>query len=367
MVLVESLIYKMDALSGNKEFKGFIETSESEFFDSASARDIKLDEEMLRASIAAEQDASALYRQYAEKTSNKSIKDVMISVANEEDVHIGEFQHVLETLNPEYLARVTDGKNEVSGELNKDAVSIDAYEFFIGSLAELSNCENVTQAMYVAMENLNKNPNYYNGEEIKKEYQLVGQSNINVARMIKNMSKVHVPKFDTKRNMSDRLKNLFKMPSPKDDMNAANSNREAFEKKDEKKEEDKKEQPLDSGDKLPFGNKPVVEEKPETIVTKGLDNDGYSLVGVFVNENEAVDVLKDLLSKKRNAKMGQNKDGRFEVTVQEGFVKATPENGIGHIEGGKEYLPEKEELKEDNTIDNSGSIVGVILPKKKEE
>lgn len=351
MALIEKLITKMNAISDvteTEEFKGFIESSDvklnTEFFDSASARDIKNDEEMLRASIAAEQDASSLYRQYAVKTSNKKIKDVMLSVADEEDVHIGEFQQTLEALNKEYLSRINDGKEEVT----ENSTKIDAYEFFIGSMVELENSETLFEAMNKAIENLNSNSNYYieNKNEIKMEYQTPGGSNINVARMIKNMSKVHVPKFDTKRNMRDRLNILFKMPTPKDDMNAANSNRESFPVKEK-----------------PVPGVPAVESEPEIIETKGLDNGNFSVVGVFADEKDAAMVLKNLLIKKRNAKMGQTKDGRFEVTVEENFIKATPENGLGHVEGGKEYIVGKE----DNTMGNSGAVIGTVVPNKKKE
>lgn len=363
MVLIESLINKMNAISGipeTSEFKGYIESSDvklnTEFFDSASARDIKNDEEMLRASIAAEQDASSLYRQYAKKTSNKKIKDVMLSVADEEDVHIGEFQQTLETLNEDYLSRINDGKEEVLEENNK----IDAYEFFIGSLVELENSETLFEAMNKAIENLNSNSNYYieNKNEIKMEYQTPGGSGINVARMIKNMSKVHVPKFDTKRNMSDRLKTMFKMPTPKDDMNAANSNRESFPMKEKTVVGEIKEKPV-------AGTPNVAPElpEPEIIETKGLDNGNFSVVGAFADEKDAAMVLKNLLIKKRNAKMGQTKDGRFEVTVEENFIKATPENGLGHVEGGVEY----EVKREDNTIGNSGAVIGTVIPNKKKE
>lgn len=261
--------------------------------------------------------------------------------------------------------------NEVSviKSPKQDITEYDPYEFLIGSVIELEHTNDVLTAMNIACNHLDEIPDYYSQllDKIEKdfdakkllesaefkEYQVAGSSNINVARMIKNMSKVHVPKFDTKRNINDRFKALFKIPTPKDDMNAANSNREAFEKNPT---EEKTTPPV---------------EKVKPIETKGLDNDNFSIVGVFIDEKEASDVLKNLLMKKRNAKMGQNKDGRFEVTVEEGYIPATPENGIGHVEGGKEYIP-NETLMEDNTMGNSSSVVGTVLTpvsnvKKKKE
>lgn len=255
----------------------------------------------------------------------------------------------------EYKGFIETAEVSIIKPAEKEIQEYDPYEFLIGSVIELEHTEDALIAMSIALNHLDEMPDYYSQYiskmepdfDAKKmlEYQTPGGSNINVARMIKNMSKVHVPKFDSKRNIKDRLKNLFKMPTAKDDMNAANSNRESFPNK-----------PNAEKDALP---KPEAEKPVEIIETKGLDNGNFSLVGTFINENEATDVLKDLLAKKRNAKMGQNKDGRFEVTVEESFIKAaTPENGLGHIEGGKEYIQQ-----EDNTMDNSGALMGAkVLP-----
>ena len=65
---------------------------------------------------------------------------------------------------------------------------------------------------------LKENAEYYTSnlkDEDFLEYQVPSGSNINVSRMIKNMSKAHVPKFDTKRNMSDRFKVMFKNANTK--------------------------------------------------------------------------------------------------------------------------------------------------------
>ena len=87
--------------------------TKKEFFDSGSARNISSDEEMLRASIAAELDAASLYKEYANKTSNEKIKKVMLDIAKEEEVHIGEFQEILNQLNSNYKQNVEEGENEV--------------------------------------------------------------------------------------------------------------------------------------------------------------------------------------------------------------------------------------------------------------
>lgn len=87
-----------------------------EFFDSSSAREIDDDKEMLKASISAELDASSLYREYARKTNNEEIKKVMLSVADEEDVHVGEFLLVLKKIDPEYVINLMKGEKEVDSE-----------------------------------------------------------------------------------------------------------------------------------------------------------------------------------------------------------------------------------------------------------
>lgn len=84
-----------------------------EFFDSGAARGASSDEEILMAGIAAELDATSLYRFFAKKTTNEAIKKVMLSVANEEEVHAGEFQKVLKQINPNYIKNLEAGEKEV--------------------------------------------------------------------------------------------------------------------------------------------------------------------------------------------------------------------------------------------------------------
>jgi rubrerythrin len=53
------------------------------------------DSQMLRFAIVSEIDAINLYEQMAATTKNKEIKKILLDVANEEKVHIGEFQALL--------------------------------------------------------------------------------------------------------------------------------------------------------------------------------------------------------------------------------------------------------------------------------
>lgn len=286
---------KMKHEEALSEMKNILNESKSiskqEFFDSSAARDITDTEEMLRASISAEQDASALYREYAKKTPIEYVKRIMLSVADEEDVHIGEFQQALETLSNKYLGNVNKGKEEVvdnfSGYIDTSETSVhapeldeyDLYEFYIGCIKESEHTDDFEEMITKVISNLKSQPEYYTSnlkDDDFVEYQVPSGSNINVGRMIKNMSKAHVPKFDTKRNMADRFKVMFKMPTPKDDMNAANQNRESFEMKE-----------------------------------------SFTIVGKFTEEKDAVDLLKNLLQKKRNAQMLTDRDGKFIIIVEQ--------------------------------------------------
>jgi prefoldin subunit 5 len=178
----------------------------------------------------------------------------------------------------------------------------DPYEFLIGATIELEHTSDVIEAMRIASDHLDEVPDYYSKlltyvepeedpiedlkqkqeepvesvEELKdteteiKEYQTPGGSNINVGRMIKNMSRMKMPKFDSRRNLADRFKVMFKMRSPKDDMNAALQSRES-----------------------------------------------YNIVGRFEDEKQANDALRALLNRKRDAQLLKDKNGINIVIVKE--------------------------------------------------
>lgn len=299
---------------------------QKEFFDSGSARNAKTDYERLTASIAAELDAASLYKSLAIGAENENVRKLLLDVAHEEEVHVGEFELLLKAINPEYVDKVLEGNAEVKEVLGWS--TIDSEMLLIGAMYELYNREEIGlfEAMKIAKLYLIENPNYYVellvDEEVEEssepgkeediqtmEYQTPGGSNINVGRMIKNMSRMKMPKFDSKRNLKDRFKIMFKMRSPKDDMNAAmNNNREGY-----KEEND--------------------------LLQPGEWIESYTLVGKFEEEKEANDVLKALLNKKRNAQMLTDKDGKKVIVVEENY-------------------------KEDNTMGNSKDIMSTKIPGK---
>lgn len=78
-----------------------------------------LDKEILRAAIIAELDATNLYEQMANMTSNENLKKVLLDIAKEEKTHVGEFQALLLKEDKEQEEELTKGKAEVD-ELTED-------------------------------------------------------------------------------------------------------------------------------------------------------------------------------------------------------------------------------------------------------
>ncbi len=72
-----------------------------------------IDNQVLRAAIIAELDAVTLYEQLAGMTDNEKIKAVLLDVAKEEKTHVGEFQTLLISLDPEYAKELAHGEKEL--------------------------------------------------------------------------------------------------------------------------------------------------------------------------------------------------------------------------------------------------------------
>jgi rubrerythrin len=66
-----------------------------------------------RLNVAAEHEAVHLYMAHAEATDHPLAKKVLIDIANEERVHIGEFERLLEILTGDEDQRVAEGRKEV--------------------------------------------------------------------------------------------------------------------------------------------------------------------------------------------------------------------------------------------------------------
>ena len=73
-------------------------------------------EELVRAmrlNVAAEEEATFLYMAHAEATDNPLAKKVLIDIANEERVHVGEFNRLIQILTGDEDKWLADGAAEV--------------------------------------------------------------------------------------------------------------------------------------------------------------------------------------------------------------------------------------------------------------
>jgi len=74
----------------------------------------------IRQAIIAEQDAIILYNTYANSTTNEDAKKIFSDIAEEEIVHVGEFQELLEKVGgKEEEEKLDEGKDEVKETLEK--------------------------------------------------------------------------------------------------------------------------------------------------------------------------------------------------------------------------------------------------------
>jgi rubrerythrin len=99
----------------------------------------------IRLNIAAEHEAIHLYMAHADATDHPLAKEVLIDIANEERVHIGEFERLLEILTgdeAEFLAEGREEVDEMAAELGEaepipaESSQTGGEEATIGSLKE---------------------------------------------------------------------------------------------------------------------------------------------------------------------------------------------------------------------------------------
>ena len=77
----------------------------------------------LRLSLAAEEEAIHLYEALADATDNQLAKTVLQDIANEEKVHVGEFQRLLNILLKDEEKWLAEGAEEVN-ELAEEAKNV---------------------------------------------------------------------------------------------------------------------------------------------------------------------------------------------------------------------------------------------------
>lgn len=71
----------------------------------------------IRLAIAAEHEAVHLYEAIADATDDKRAKEVMQEIADEEKVHVGELQSLLEAVQTDEKEFVDEGRDEVKDKL----------------------------------------------------------------------------------------------------------------------------------------------------------------------------------------------------------------------------------------------------------
>jgi rubrerythrin len=81
--------------------------------DSELARALRLD-------LSAEEEAIHIYEAHADATDNKLAKKVLLDIANEERVHVGEFQRLLNILLKDEESLLADGAEEVNEMMEDD-------------------------------------------------------------------------------------------------------------------------------------------------------------------------------------------------------------------------------------------------------
>jgi rubrerythrin len=85
------------------------------FSGTLPARKLSLDElvRAIRLDVAAEEEATHLYTAQADNTENELARKVLLDIANEERVHIGEFQRLIQLLTGDEDQWLAHGAKEV--------------------------------------------------------------------------------------------------------------------------------------------------------------------------------------------------------------------------------------------------------------
>lgn len=87
----------------------FVKVGEIQALPTGPERDMQI----LRLGMIAELDASNLYEKLAELAISEDVKKVLLSVSQEEKVHVGEFQALLDEIDPQYADATDEGEGEV--------------------------------------------------------------------------------------------------------------------------------------------------------------------------------------------------------------------------------------------------------------
>jgi len=92
----------------------FVQTGEVEAMTKGKERDLQI----LRLGMIAELDAINLYDKLAQLASDPKVTKLMLDVSHEEKVHAGEFETLMEKLDPKYETAEKEGEEEVKDLLD---------------------------------------------------------------------------------------------------------------------------------------------------------------------------------------------------------------------------------------------------------
>jgi rubrerythrin len=77
------------------------------------------DIQITRLAIVAEIDAANLYESMATQARNKDLKEILLDVAKEEKKHVGEFEFILENLDPNWDQLEDEGEEEAEQKIKE--------------------------------------------------------------------------------------------------------------------------------------------------------------------------------------------------------------------------------------------------------
>ena len=86
----------------------------------------------IRDAIIAEEGAIKQYETVVDASKNEDVKKVLQSIADEEKIHVGELQKLLDKLLPDEKEFLEEGAKEVEADLSKKASNIDPKELSMG-------------------------------------------------------------------------------------------------------------------------------------------------------------------------------------------------------------------------------------------
>jgi rubrerythrin len=90
------------------------------------------DIQIARLAIVAEIDAANLYESMATQVKNKDLKEILLDVAKEEKKHVGEFEFILEELDPNWDQLEDEGEEEAEEKIKEEIVKEASYAGNIG-------------------------------------------------------------------------------------------------------------------------------------------------------------------------------------------------------------------------------------------